>query len=453
MCLCSRERETLAQLRAVIAPIRKVPVELLAEIFRYTCLSEPPIYRYRFTIGLPQPRKENMLQPAEVVSHVCVHWRQVAVTTPQLWTDVLPIRLDRPPTEAYCTGLKEWLGRSAPLPIHFQLACASDVNPTAAVDTFLTVAHRWSSAQFALPSLSVLSNIPSDGLKQLRKLTLDSPDTSSAALAAFSLAPNLSKVTLYTPHITRLQLPWYQLAHLTVAGAALPQECLDTLVRCQNLVTASFSMLPWPGRPNVSALTPVTLGQLESLALNSSSKVGSITPLFACLALPSLNRLSLSLNYDVAWATPEFTQFQLRSPNIETLSISCTNLDSDTLLTILRHAPAVSELNLDDCPEAFDDDVATALSSSHQNHTQLVPHLRSLSVTDSCAVLEDNVLDALVAARWWTDEQLATFPSPPRVSRWSDISIDRASNQYVLSREVAAKYEEYRKQGLDVDIY
>ncbi|KAJ7158123.1 hypothetical protein C8R46DRAFT_1292093 [Mycena filopes] len=356
---CDLERETIFQLRAVIAPVRKVPVELLAEIFRYTCLSTP------FYAGSLLRRHLGKLKPAEVVSHVCAHWRQVAITTPQLWTDLLPITLNKIPTEAYCTGLKEWLGRSAPLPIHFQLRCVGDVDAAAVVGALLAVADRWSDAHFTLSSLSVLSNIPSDRLKQLRNLALQSTDTSSAPLAAFSLAPNLTKVTLYTRHIARLQLPWSQLAHLTVAETAAPQECLDTLVRCQNLVTASFSMLAWPGRPDISALTPVTLAKLESLALGSASEVGSLAPLFVCLALPVLSRLTLSLNYDLDWATPEFTQFQLRSPNIETLNIHCSNLTSDAFITILRHAPAVSSLTLMDCRHAFDDTIATALSSSH----------------------------------------------------------------------------------------
>ncbi|KAJ7162984.1 hypothetical protein C8R46DRAFT_1102117 [Mycena filopes] len=445
--LRDRERETLARLRAdLAAPVRKMPVELLAEIFRYACGWYP---------SLSQPRSEHLafylFKAAKVVSHVCAHWRQVAITTPQLWTQP-PVRLNKTPTEAYCSRLKEWLGRSAPLPIHVQLACASDVNPTTAVDTFLTVAHRWSSAQFALPSLSVLSNIPSDGLKQLRKLTLESPDTSSVALAAFSLAPNLSKVTLYTPHITRLQLPWSQLAHLIVAEGALPQQCLDALLQCQNLLTAYFSIDAWPGRPDVSALTPVTLGKLERFELHSSSELGSITPLFACLALPALSRLTLSLSSDLDWTTPEFTQFQLRSPNVETLSIRCPNLDSDALIAILRHTPAVSFLSLAECRHAFDETTAAALSSSHQSHAQLVPSLCNLSVEGCDNSLEEVALDALIAARWWTDEQLATFPSPPRVARWSSIAISRDDDQEYLSSEFVAKLKEYREQGLDVNI-
>ncbi|KAJ7162972.1 hypothetical protein C8R46DRAFT_1221766 [Mycena filopes] len=291
--------------------------------------------------------------------------------------------------------------------------------------------------------------IPYDPLEELRSLTLRSPDTSAAPLVTFPLAPNLTTVTLYTPHIARLQLPWSQLGHLTVV-ANFAQECLDTLLQCKNLVTADFSMLAWPGRPDVSALTPVTLGKLESLTLNIDSAVGSITPLFACLALPSLDRLSLCLNYDVEWATAEFTQFQVRSPNIETLNISHSDLRADDLMTILRHAPAVSELGLEACPHAFNETIATALSSSHQTHAQLAPRLCSLSV-EGCDSLEEDTLDGLIAARWWTDEQLAIFPLPPQVSRWSCIFIGRDDEEDV-SAGLVVKLGQYREQGLDVNV-
>ncbi|KAJ7162986.1 hypothetical protein C8R46DRAFT_1281192 [Mycena filopes] len=425
--LRDQEHETLFQLRAVIAPIRKVPVELLAEIFRYTCLSAKPFYGRRWFW------KKNVLRPAEVVSHVCAHWRRVAITTPQLWTELLASKLSKTPTEAYCTGLKEWLRRSAPLPIPVQLSCTRDaVDATAALGAFLAMADRWSDAHFSLPSLSVLSEIPSGRLKQLRKLTLQSEDTSSSGLVAFSLAPNLTTVTLHTRHIARFQMPWSQLAHLTVGLTESPQECLDSLLQCHNLVTADFSMPAWPGRPDVSALTPVTLGKLESLELRSSSQVGPITPLFACLALPSLSCLTLSLTYNLDWATPEFTRFQLRSPNIETLSINHSDLEADELMVVLRHSPALSKLTLGDCPLAFDETTATVLCSSHQSHTQLLPRLCSLLV-DRCDLLEEDTLDVLIAARWWTDEQLATFPSPPRVSRWSYIFINRNDEHAHLS--------------------
>ncbi|KAJ7355895.1 hypothetical protein DFH08DRAFT_630400, partial [Mycena albidolilacea] len=65
--LRDRECAAGAALRFLIAPIRTIPVELLAEIFVLTI------------------RESSHIQDAFAVSHVCCHWRQIANNTPRLW--------------------------------------------------------------------------------------------------------------------------------------------------------------------------------------------------------------------------------------------------------------------------------------------------------------------------------------------------------------------------------
>ncbi|KAJ7187360.1 hypothetical protein C8R46DRAFT_1207311 [Mycena filopes] len=424
---------TTAHLQMSVAPVHRLPVELLAEIFLYSIV---------WILG-PRFANQFITQQVRSLSHVCAHWRQVAITTPRLWTELLPIKLDKVPTEAFVTGLQEWLARSAPCPIPVRLNCAIGINADAVVHVLLTVAHRWREAYFALPSLSLFSNIPSDGLKQLRKLTLRSSDPDYAALAAFTHSPNLTEVDLDTPHAARLMLPWTQLASLRVQVES-SQDCLDTLLQCANLVTAEFHMSTWPGNSEVSELKPITLGRLEVLTVCATSDTGSTAPFFACLALPALK--TLSLNLERGWAaTAEFAQFQLRAPNIEALIITDSNLDSYDLMAILHRAPAISELTLKFCSYALDVPIVAALSSVP---AQLAPRLRTLSMVRSCDLLDEDTVDALIAARWWADEQLSAFPSPPEVSRWASISIDRDE----VSPELEAELDEYRRQGLTLNV-
>ncbi|KAJ6492753.1 hypothetical protein C8R47DRAFT_420815 [Mycena vitilis] len=60
--LRDQERGIIASLKLAIAPVRKVPAEILAEIFLH------------YAGGVL------------TISQVCAHWRQVACTTPRLWT-------------------------------------------------------------------------------------------------------------------------------------------------------------------------------------------------------------------------------------------------------------------------------------------------------------------------------------------------------------------------------
>ncbi|KAJ7145048.1 hypothetical protein C8R46DRAFT_559367 [Mycena filopes] len=418
--------------------IHNLPVELLVEVLRWTldCASS----RYYFGWN-------TMVKQVYALSHVCAHWRQVAIATPHLWADVLPLRLIKTLTDAYLTGLKEWLNRSAPLPIHIHFDCPGrDVDEAAVMGVFMTAAHRCSNAHLEFKSLSVLSNIPSHRLEHLRKLTLRSGDWNSVATVAFSLAPNLTEVSLETRHIAQLRMPWFQLAHLRVV-ASCSQECLDALLQCQNLVTVFFYWLPpWPGHPDVSGLKPVTLGKLESFRLVMDNTVGSVTPFFASLRLPALKHLDLHVD---DWPTSEFAEFQLRSPNIETLTISCSDLASADLMTILCHAPGLLTLNVVSCGDAFDVSIATALSSSHQAPAQLAPRLHTLSILRCGDLLGEDTAIALIAARWWTDEQVGRFPSPPQVSRWSSLDLGR-DDDIADSPEFTAKLEDYREQGLHV---
>ncbi|KAJ7046484.1 hypothetical protein C8F04DRAFT_1387988 [Mycena alexandri] len=424
----------VARLQAVIAPVHKLPAELLAEIFRFHCDPFP------FTIGKVQS-----------LSHVCGYWRRVAITTPRLWTEVPCIELTETPTDAYVAGVKEWVDRSAPLPIHVRLSCRAGADATAVLGVLLPAAHRWSFAAFDLPSLSAFSRVPPDALKHLQQLQLQSQDKNYATLSAFSLAHNLHTLTLNTRRTSRLLMPWSNLEHIKMV-VDTAGEALNSLLQCTNIVSARFCMPAWAADlPDLSKIKLTTLGRLETLDIIITRDSVFLTPFFVCLALPALKRLSLGLVYELGWSAVEFTQFQLRSPNIEYLNISYSDIGSEDLMAILRHAPSLLGLDLTSCGYAFDDLIVEALCSSPQGPVPLVPRLHTLEVSE-CEYLQEDTLDALIASRWWTDEQLAAFPSPPKVSRWSHIDINGCSDYRGASPEFKAKLDEYRAQGLRVDV-
>ena len=59
-----------------MAPIHHIPIELLRAIFDLAVYSQP----------LPDDRDPRRLTAEVVLSHVCRHWRQVALDNPLLWT-------------------------------------------------------------------------------------------------------------------------------------------------------------------------------------------------------------------------------------------------------------------------------------------------------------------------------------------------------------------------------
>ncbi|KAF8194307.1 hypothetical protein K438DRAFT_1588186, partial [Mycena galopus ATCC 62051] len=76
--LRNRERGIIARLRMAIAPVHKLPAELLAEIFRS---AKWP----RGSVTDMLPDRKSRIQRVQRLSQVCSYWRSVAHNTPRLW--------------------------------------------------------------------------------------------------------------------------------------------------------------------------------------------------------------------------------------------------------------------------------------------------------------------------------------------------------------------------------
>ncbi|KAK7023070.1 hypothetical protein R3P38DRAFT_2957360 [Favolaschia claudopus] len=443
--LRDRERGIVAQLRMAIAPIRKLPAELLAEIF---LIVRDSLIRFR---------ERDCIR----LSHVCAHWRSVAQSTPQLWTSRLVLMPKTTPSVNHLTSIKQWLDRSAPFSIPIVLQIPEQhqktVDPNALVAVLATAAQRWKTADFDILSLDVLSHIPAGSLQSLKVLHLRCPDVRNHSMVpAFLTAGNLRRVILDTRFSSNLLLPWSQLTYIYMAEPD-PMECLDILVRCATLESAFFTTHQWEELPEMSHRPMTTLERLKFLHIDFELMGATpdslyYSPFITCLALPALKTLSLAPS-DSPWSSAEFTQFQLRCPNLEVLSVERSTLSSNDLLAVLRHAPSLLRLELECCMDCIDDSVFVALQYS-PTHLNLAPKLKELSCTDAGSNFSEEALDTMIQSRWWTDNQL---PSPlPSISRWSSISIHCSDD---LDEEVsdwspwfANKLETYQAQGLGVHV-
>ncbi|KAF7357405.1 hypothetical protein MSAN_01336500 [Mycena sanguinolenta] len=377
----------------------------------------------------------------------------LAHTTPRLWTERLMIDLNKTPTAAYISCVKEWLKRSAPIRIPVELKISEKgVEAGPLMDEMAAVAYRWGSANLDLPSLSLLSRIPAAGLKSLVYLSLQSEDVKHhEKTRPFRTAEHLHRVFLRTHHTSRLLLPWSQLTDIDVSDPS-PQECLDTLLQCTTVVSAQFYTSAWSDFPDLSQRPITTLGRLKVLRLSFDSLGDFVAPFFVCLALPVLAKLTLTLDIDHTWPSAEFTQFQLRSPNIERLTFGMSAMEPPDLLAVLQHAPLLVALDMDCCLYCFDDSIIGGLQYSATDAVYLTPKLERLSLSYAGTNFDEDTLDAMIQSRWWTDEQLLSLPSSPKVARWSHVDIycdDGADN---VSSDFKARIEEYRSQGLDISV-
>jgi hypothetical protein len=88
---------------------------------------------------------------------------------------------------------------------------------------------------------------------------------------------------------------------------------------------------------------------------------------------------------------------------------------SSDLLAVLQHAPLLAELQMDSCPNSFDDFIVGALQYTTQT-LPLVPRLEVIQLYYADINFEEDVFDVMIQSQLWTDEQLLALPSPPKVS-------------------------------------
>ncbi|KAJ7644616.1 hypothetical protein FB45DRAFT_298211 [Roridomyces roridus] len=436
--LRDREEQLISALKPLVAPIRRVPPELLLEIFHAAFKCD----------------ELGWLKQVLAIASVCGHWRRLACTCPRLWNRLLKVDIQKAPSEEYLVIAKTFLERSGVLPIPVGLHHEHE-EAAPLVEYLYTLAPRWVSLYFDSSHIGRLCDLPTDALTTLKSLTVHShmEISASSPLQVFLGAPHLRHVFLNVWNLRAFPMPWSQLTTLTIHCLAEPaQHYLEILVQCTNVVTVEFMGLrPWSERPP-SFSQPVRLEKIQKFALefvvDQESEEQPIMPFFSCLALPSLTTLELNYECGTSWSSPDFTLFQHRSPKIEEFKLHGPDMDINDLISLVREFSNLVELNLHYC--GFDGlDTLTSILELFQCSQEIVPvtpRLRRLSILS--AVMEDlaeSVLEKTISSRWWT----GTPPTPAHVARWESIMITGGKIR-TFSQGFVKMMAQFRRDGLRV---
>ncbi|KAF9044424.1 hypothetical protein BJ165DRAFT_1481158 [Panaeolus papilionaceus] len=123
-------QKSLDSLRSLSAPIRRLPPELLSEIFTH-CLP--------YTDQGPFIRPCAHTAPL-LLTQVCAAWRITALATPALWASLAITRTDKAPChKTTMPMLRTWLDRSGRCPL--SVSFHADAFPYAALDEVLNTHH------------------------------------------------------------------------------------------------------------------------------------------------------------------------------------------------------------------------------------------------------------------------------------------------------------------------
>lgn len=335
-----RQRAVISQRRNQYAPIGRLPIEILSEIFRWTFRvsgQDSPSYPGPTTVPL-------------LLGKICSHWRNIAWGLSEIWA-TFHCHLSRYKTLVQKTIMEEWISRSGIRLLSIHISYDNPVwddavdGQTHIIEALIPHCRRWESIDLTLPESwhQALAAVKGklDNLASL-KVRPSGNGFVITSLDFFSYAPLLRSITSSQYYLTDLEYPWTQLTTASFRFISI-DEALEIVTRCPNLVTCRFDDLAdieghFPMRD-----TPHKNIQQFIVTLNTYI---SITPFLDHLSLPNASFLGLIL--------PEFYPDPLQAVHIlvqrsecrlKTIQIAGVDIPSLDLIDFLKCYQGILHFN------------------------------------------------------------------------------------------------------------
>ncbi|KIK61045.1 hypothetical protein GYMLUDRAFT_43143 [Collybiopsis luxurians FD-317 M1] len=355
------KRKELAETRNIVAPIRRLPFELLSQIFYEYCI-------------LPGNHKST--KPQILISQVCSTFRTVARASPRLWTR-LDILIGKKGFPGLSDMVSDWLGRSGSLPLDVSIldkSMDSFAFPQDLPSRLIPFCNRLQFLKLVI-SIRVLASI----LDQLSFPALTNLDLAFRQIAAvppilrrFTAlldAPRLNSVTLrrdlgsQSPAseiiLDMLPLPVKQLQYIHLKlrddDSLNPRSYLDVLHSCcHTLVECRLRCPAWPRSDSSSPLSPITFHTLKLLSLEQWEDE-SESRFIQLITVPSLVTLCIDHSKyggdDPSDISEHLIDLQTRSsaPLLTLELIRVRMMSAHDILDVLAVFPTLKHLELWNC--------------------------------------------------------------------------------------------------------
>lgn len=315
---------------ALVAPIRRLPSEILSEIFLH-CMDPKgfgPEYDFR-----EQPCLDKM---PLLLGEICSRWRSIALSTPRLWASLsLSIRPKYLNSDTKLA--KTWLSRSGTCPLFISLRNGKPFqnNMQRLMQVLLAHCEHWYDIRLAvnMPILRALSPAK-NRLPMLQKLYICM--TNVDAFDIFNSAPQLRYFYLAGYNVlSKIQIPWNQLQYCDT-GNLQTDLCLDLFSLTPNLVRCTVSP---SGQESSEPRSPVQLPHLRSITISRTVQ------LLDKLLVPELHEISFRDTITTGKSAQQLTSFLLRCP-VRKLSFASKYEVIHDLGQFLQASPALLELEL-----------------------------------------------------------------------------------------------------------
>ncbi|KAF7314846.1 F-box domain-containing protein [Mycena kentingensis (nom. inval.)] len=280
--------------RPACSPVALLPPELVAEIF-LLCIplypNCPPLF------GIHSPLK---------LTQICKLWREIAHTTPRLWTSIALLNpdFDRYPLDRQLTTARSWLNRTRRLPLSVVFDNAWDLSAEErqrALAVLLEHRAKWEHAVLRVEDTATLETIAIADAPLLQELEVHAkPDADAQIRWPFlpphsaATAPKLRSLLLHNvdvPFEPTVGWDWSRLTrvHLPNTSVAVIASLLrqaPNIVDCH--VVVARDDLPESGRLDVN-LEPLVLPHLETFIIRLHDDL-DVVPMGCCSGLGKLFR-------------------------------------------------------------------------------------------------------------------------------------------------------------------
>ncbi|KAJ7767259.1 hypothetical protein B0H16DRAFT_354357 [Mycena metata] len=363
---CERLSESIDAHQAVVSLARRLPEDVLREIF-LACLP---------SAGNPvmSSREAPML-----LVQVCSNWRKIAFATPQLWSSLHVVVPNVARLRDLTTAVDAWLARSGVLPLSITLAVSAACEPASdnvatMIDVLANFSQRWKRIKLTLSPRTILtpltnlhaSDVPllesiaftsvGSGFWQNLVMPLDIPwrtinflRTPSIRSASFaSLGGNFLGLTLPWPTLQSLSLTTGNIKdstsfHLTTTMALVILRQCPNLKKCMLCITSDRNSVE--NDPKTQP-PPLTLSHLKEFKVdNREHSQANAVFLFRSLRCPELK----SFGYrgpKYGGQLPFISMFSAIH-TLERLTVDIKGLARVAFLDCLELLPSLTSLRLE----------------------------------------------------------------------------------------------------------
>lgn len=438
--------------RALLSPARRMPPEVVTEIFM-RCLED----------GSDPHSSSSKNRIPLLLSQICRAWRSVALSTPRLWSSLATTFTEsNQMSKAALTEI--WLSRSGACPLTLSMLSSEDVFNQIVMDMIIPYSRRWKSVDLRLPKsvLGLLNKLPKDSLPLLESLTLRfSPENRHISerrqrITIFESAPRLRRVTLEST-LSSLwitpTLPWSQLTHFTSTVPGAVRDFIHVMHRCINLekchITPSSMVENYIG-------PPIRLPSLWSLSTN-----GYLWNFLYNLTLPALRDFTFRYDareYHPFWPHAPFESLlsQAWCP-LERFSLINVAMDTREFIACLQLMPSLRELDVEvnaNLNQYVTDYALARLTYRGTQHPCLLPNMQVIRIRGGFN-FDSNMFVDMVQSRWNLDAHSAGHAEDPFMLWEPEIACIKVVEITLLppfhqELPAIARLERLREEGLSV---